>query len=74
MIRREMESPNPIPKDFVVKNGSNMRVWFSGFIPGPETIASIAFLTKFKMTCCSWMGSAVICGRLSCNSVETDIL
>jgi hypothetical protein len=35
MILREMESPNPIPEDFVVKNGSNIWVPFSGFIPGP---------------------------------------
>ena len=30
-----MESPNPIPDAFVVKNGSNTRSPFSEFIPGP---------------------------------------
>ena len=32
---------------------------------GPAAIASIAFLTKFKITCCSWVRSAIICGRSS---------
>ena len=26
-------------------------------VVGPIAIASIAFLTKFKITCCSWIGS-----------------
>ncbi len=30
-------SPNPIPPDFVVKNGSNMRSRSSTGIPGPES-------------------------------------
>ncbi len=92
MILREIESPNPVPEDFVVKNGSNIWLALLGVIPGPlswtinETvefallvvtsrralmvvrsvvIASIAFLIKFKITCCSWVGSAIICGRSS---------
>jgi hypothetical protein len=37
MIFREMESPNPVPEDFVVKNGSNTCVPFSGLTPGQES-------------------------------------
>src|SRR3954447_22529764 len=33
----EIASPNPIPPDFVVKNGSNMRSRSSAGIPGPES-------------------------------------
>jgi hypothetical protein len=41
-------------------------------VVGPIAIASIAFLTKFKITCWSWIGSALSCGTSSWNSVETD--
>ena len=37
----EMARPNPIPPGFVVKNGSNMRSWFSTDIPGPESATDI---------------------------------
>jgi hypothetical protein len=34
---KQIASPNPVPPDFVVKNGSNMRSRSSIGIPGPES-------------------------------------
>ncbi len=33
-----MESPSPVPRCLVVKNGSNMRCRFSGVIPAPLSL------------------------------------
>ena len=37
MIARQMPRPNPIPSDFVVKKGSNIRALFISSIPVPES-------------------------------------
>jgi len=98
MIERQIDSPMPMPLDFVVKKVLNTRSVLSAENPIPQSVtvirtcsasscsdrirssrgrsvigcmASMPFITRLRITCCSWTLSARMTANVSACSTRS---